>query len=338
MKRQRINLLLIVQRAYGDAVIVNSIIESIDDNNFYNIDVLTKTQFSSIFKTNRNINKIHEGNFPITVHKSFNIWKQMKLISKIRQEKYDIVMDYIGDFRERIIGFFCGGHKFMSVLRNDKNFNQLIRGGLSFLSDSLIKIDCKEKNIYEQLIFMFGTIGIKIKRKNLECNSKLIVNVGIHPFASQNCRLWDVNNWYDLILELLRMRKMITVFCSPEEVKIVQNKFSGFLTNHNFSISAGSIDNFFLNLKKMDVLIGLDSLSIHAAYLCGVPNIMICGANDYEIWKTPLTKVVSTNNNYCKFWPCCNRPKCSGMYQCISNIKVSDVMRAFNHLDKINVK
>ena len=58
-------------------------------------------------------------------------------------------------------------------------------------------------------------------------------------------------------------------------------------------------------------------------------NIMICGANDYRMWQTPLTKVVALKENCCLHWSCYNKPKCGGRYSCIESISVDDVLEIF---------
>lgn len=318
-------VLIISQRNFGDAVILSSVLNQFNTSNFI-IDVLCKKEFGSIFKKNKNIKNIITVNFPIASYKGFNILKFIAILYKIRNEEYNIVIDIIGDFRERLIGYFCNSKKFISVEREESNsFNRLLRRGLKSLPDKNLLIKSEMVNIYSQIDYVFSAIGF-IKKENQRKNKSKNNIIGIHPFASQDCKMWDWSKWIEVINYFLSYNKKVFLFCAPIEKDMLVKKL-GNLTNHkNIKIVSSTIDNFFINLEKVDLLIGLDSFSIHAAYSKNVPNIMLCGANDYNLWKTPLTKVISKGNKVCEYWPCYNKPKCNGNYTCMNKIIVNDVV------------
>ena len=318
-------ILIISQRNFGDAVILSSVLNQFDTTNFI-IDVLSKKEFESIFKKNKNIKSIITANFPIASYKSFNILNFIQALFKIRNEKYDLVIDLIGDFRERLIGYFCSGYEFVSVEREKNNkFNKLIRRGLKNLPDKNVLIKSEMVNIYNQIDYVFSAIGFIKKENQLKNKSKNNI-IGIHPFASQECRMWDWSKWIKVINYFLFYNKRIFIFCAPMEKDLLVKELGIFINHKNIKIVSSTIDNFFINLEKVDLLIGLDSFSIHAAYSKNVPNIMLCGANDYNLWKTPLTKVISKGNKACEYWPCYNKPKCNDDYKCMKKIMADDVV------------
>ena len=111
-------------------------------------------------------------------------------------------------------------------------------------------------------------------------------------------------------------------FCSPKEREILEHyiKIRG-----NSKIVAGNLQEFLNALQCVDLLVCLDSFAVHASYSLGVRSIMLNGANDFHIWQTPLSQVV-TGACDCDYWPCYNKPRCED-YRCIRNIDVESVTK-----------
>ena len=315
-------MLIIAQRNYGDAIMLSAMLErNIADN--ISVHVLSKKEFRSIFEANDKIAKTYYVNFPIASYKGVNLLKEIAVLLEIRGEKYDVVLDYVGDFRERILGWLCDGRDFVSVFRG-KVFSNLVRGGMEFLPNKICRLNNDCVNVYEQIKFILESVGLKICYKNTDIIEQRGI-VGIHLSASQECKLWKNNKWHSVVDKLESTGKKIYIFGAPNERKVLEEQF-GDLVDERVEIFTGTLDEFMVKLKELDVLIGLDSFSVHAAYATGVPNIMICGANDYRMWQTPLTKVVAPKKGCCPYWPCYNKPKCSGRFSCIESISVDDVL------------
>lgn len=320
----RKKILVVSQPAYGDSVILRSILNKISAD-YWEIDVLTKETFRDIFLNVKSVSHVLCCDFPIWYNKNFCVVKAIHSWRKLCQTNYDVVLDYIGDFRHRYIGFFCGGKKFVTVEReNGHPFNNLIRQGLGFLSGERIIIPNSLVNIYDQIKFVLEQVGLTFTSENKRKCRKYTM-IGIHPSASQKCKIWEYDKWKTLIRELLNCGTKICIFGAPQEREILEKHF-GDLFSENVEIFTGTLMQFMGKLRIVDVLIGLDSFSVHAAYAVGVPNIMICGANDYRMWQTPLTKVVVPKKDCCQYWPCYNKPNCGGRYDCIKDISVEDVL------------
>lgn len=331
---ERKKLLIIGQPAYGDSIILKSLLKNVQ-NNEWEIDILTKGKFRDLFLGSGSASNIICCDFPIWYNKRFSIVDAIQGWGELRKKEYDVVLDYIGDFRNRYIGYFCGAKKFVTVEREEGHpFNNLIRRGLGFLADEKIVIPADIVNIYDQIKFVFERVGLRFKDcdKTAKQFNKNIV--GVHPFASQECRLWERDKWRSLIEKLDDGYRKIYVFGAPHERNILEKQL-GNLVSENVEIFTGSLIQFMEKLKELDLLIGLDSFSVHAAYAAGVPNIMICGANDYRMWQTPLTKVVAPKEDCCPYWPCYNKPKCNGEYGCIDSISVDDVLITAREMKKV---
>lgn len=317
-------VLIIAQRNLGDAVMLNYFIQNSDINEELQITILTKSTYKDIFSQNNKIKKVIIDNLPMITCKSYNIIKHIKTIFKLRQEHFDIVLDYVGDFRERIIACLCGGKELVSVRRGN-GFNNLVKDYCSFLVDRLIIVSDSYKSTYDQIEYILNSCKIKCALIRNFDKRHPIVNIGIHPFASQECKMWDWEKWYILVSLLLDEGYSISLFGAQNQRNVLLDKFKNLLCDR-LLICTDPINEFFLKIKDIDLLIGLDSFSVHAAYCNGVDNIMLCGSNDYSLWHTPNGKVICKGRENCNHWPCYNLPKCNGEYTCIKAIDVFDVI------------
>ena len=315
--------LFLEARNFGDAIIKNTIISQYGAGHLdEQIDVWTKRQFADIFSENERIHKLYLTGFPIAGVKSWNIINLIKSIWMLRSERYDLAIDTVGDFRERFLLWLIRPKRLVSMEREEGNpFNRLIRRGLAFLVEP-VGVARDLVNVYAQFVYLLEYLGVRDQRQERRrghsaTNRK---NVGIHPFASQECRLWDWKKWNELYRVLLEKGYVVYFFCSPGERKILEENIE---IAKNTNVIARDLHGFLQELQRIDLLVCLDSFAVHAAYSLGVRSIMLNGANDFHVWQTPLSRVVA-GNSACAYWPCYNKPKCKD-YGCIRSIKVSEV-------------
>lgn len=127
--------------------------------------------------------------------------------------------------------------------------------------------------------------------------------------GSLRCKSWEFEKWCLLCEKLHNLGFTVWIFCAPDEREFIQRKFNRILTREGIAIKADPFGVFFDTLSKVDLLIGLDSFSVHAAHACKVPGIMLSGSNDYRIWQPPNYRVVHKMGS-CNHYPCYNKPKC----------------------------
>ena len=322
-------VLIIAARNFGDAVILNLFVTKLGQAKpQMSIDVITKKQFGIIFQNNKYIHKLIFVKFPIASFKSLNFIPLLREAKK-RYGEYDLAIDVIGDFRERAALYLFGAKRILSVDREVGHpFNKLIRRGLKFLVEP-IPITCAVLNYYSQLDEIFKYIGC-YKEASVNQRTNNIKTIGIHPFASQECRMWEWDKWRELIIQLQDEGYLIKIFCAPNEKNVLVKEFQSEIVN--IQIISGNISTFFKELANVDYLIGLDSFAVHAAYSLGIPNIMLNGANDYRLWQNPLCDVI-LGKHECKSWPCYNVPHdCE--YECIKAISVQDVIDTIDRIKK----
>ena len=310
--------LFLEARNFGDAIIKNTMIFQYGaDHPDEQIDIWSKRQFADIFSGNTNIHKFYASGFPIAGLKSWNLIDLIKKIWVLRNERYDLAIDTVGDFRERFLLWLIHPKRIVSIEREKGSpFNRLIRRGLSFLVEP-VRIPKDVVNVYAQLACLLEYLGCQ--KRTSETNDPIVHQkpqlIGIHPFASQECKLWDWKKWDELYKILLSKGHSVHFFCSPKEREILEHHIK---IRGNSKIVAGSLQEFLKALQCVDLLICLDSFAVHASYSLGVRSIMLNGANDFHIWETPLTTVV-TGNYDCRYWPCYNKPRCRD-YCCIGSI------------------
>lgn len=311
-------ILVISARNFGDAIVTNYLIDRLSDSGKYIVDVLTKKQHKEIFDMNPGINRKIYAEFPIASFKTFNFIPMLKEMYRHGRE-YDIALDVMGDFRERCILYGFRAGRLLSVERDEDNpFNNLIRRGCSFLIEP-VRISKEEVNIYDQIDSILQYLGIdskpKIKEKKKGSNI-----IGIHPFASQECRMWQWEKWQQLTEKLIKSGKKVIFFCSPKE-RVVLEKY---LNGYNVDIISGSLKEFINKVAELDLMICLDSFAYHAAYYVGTKSVMLNGGNNYHMWQTRDSDIV-TARTLPKCWPCYNRPLCREK-ECINNILADDVL------------
>lgn len=328
-------ILILSCRNFGDSVILVELIKNL--GNDFEVDILTRKEFMPIFSKEDKVNSIYTANFPMGTMKNFNFKESIRLLKmslKLRKIDYDHVLNNIGDFRENFIGWVINAPQNISVKwPNNHPFRRLSRAGLDLLVGRYIQIPNNIFNIYEVQKYIACELCKKIQPtkeiKNLQKNKNKINKLAIHPMASQKTRFWKYENWIEVIKEFGRVDNRVIVFCAPHEVK--ELKFVFHEVENSIEIVAKSIDIFLDTLKSINVFVGLDSFSIHAAYMMDVPNlIMLNGANDARIWAPPKAEVLGGGKN-CEFFPCYNRPKCLGKefeYICMETITPNEVINA----------
>lgn len=337
-------LLFIQGRNLGDSVISTGLINSLGKSfPELHVDVFTRPQYSAIFYNNPNIRDIYYANFPMGTQKNFNFSETIKFFLKIKQLRkieYDTCINTMGDFRENTIGWLINPRWNTTVIWEGAHpFNMFIRKGCYSLTNNFVQIPENIINIYDANVLIAKELGCKFIEKPklfLNNNSKknsCKKNIAIHPLASQKSKLWDFGKWKSLI-NFLKESEYVWIFGAPGERKELETIFKPIIDNKRIVVHTGTLEEFFSKLSDVRLLIGLDSFSVHAAYALNIPSVMLIGSNDYRIWQSPNSRIVS-KGNVCNYYPCYNKPKCTGKdfeYICMKAIKIEDVQKAIQEV------
>ena len=175
----------------------------------------------------------------------------------------------------------------------------------------------------------YSFVALHATKKNIvNSNFNYPIKIAIHPFASQDCKIWKNKYWIELIEILITNKFEIYIVSSSEDLELAKNIFSNISKDINFI--SESISNLHIKLQHINLLIGLDSFAVHFAESVGIKTITIVGSNPSELWRPPNGVSITTPNSICKYKPCFNKPKCISThfeYACINKIKPEDVYR-----------
>ncbi len=167
-------------------------------------------------------------------------------------------------------------------------------------------------NFYTSLDFFARQLGLH----GLEGEGRLgdrerqeSIMVAIHAGASHGSRLWPSEKWR-LLVHLLRLRGYeVKIMGARSERAALLVAFDKELAQDKIELVTEDIAGFAFRLAGCDVLIGMDSFSVHAAYALGVPAVVLNGSADPLIL-TPPGGVAVSAGNLCKAYPCYYRYPC----------------------------
>jgi heptosyltransferase III len=326
-------------RNLGDAVIHADFIKKLNSLNYTNRWIIwTFPQAIFVFDEIKNCDIICSS-FPMgaTIKNFFKggFLSFLKAIKLLRQLKPDITLDVIGDFREKFSCWIIGakinfspewetGHPF----RNHAYM-------LPFRKNRLLTIPVSKVNIYDAQTSMLYKLTSKNTHEKNNFNyhkidTKNLKTIGIHPCASTSFKLWPNLHWAELLAMLWKRfpKTQFILFGSPSERTQLEQLASMVTVPHE--IFTSSLQEFKNKMAKIDLLVGLDSFSVHMAHSLGVPSIVLFGANDARIFSSP-SSIPIFHPGYCKFQPCGGRPQCirtDFQYACMKAITPSEVMKS----------
>ena len=154
------------------------------------------------------------------------------------------------------------------------------------------------------------------------------LRIGLHPFASQACKLWPEANWRELAQALVANGASVTSFGAPFERAALQALLEPL--GNQVAVVTGEIQNFAREVAALDVLIGLDSFSVHMAQRQGVRSVMINAGNPPRLWAAPGGATLAHSGG-CAHYPCYNVPRCKGSageYACVKAVSPREALAA----------
>ena len=336
-------IIMLQLRAYGDAIIMAWFIKMIepDIKNNYRITILTKKEYVFLFNNFKCIDKIMTCKVPfigIKRNHNLNPLSLINAICKLRKEDFDYGVDLIGDFRERLIILAITQKKPFSFHRGKRNlFLNLVRSKFDCL---IHPMDVPDERInYYQQLYIASNVLFHVKLDNVERKEKeikkKIVSIGIHPSASQECKKWPSSSWHELIKNLKIQGYKISIFCAPNEKEVVENEIVKGITSVH--LVSGTMEEFLNAIRNLDLLIGLESMSVHAANLYDVQSISLVGAQYADLWNPPSGHPIQGKTS-CKYWPCYNKPHHGCAYECIQSITVEEVLDKISYIARGEVR
>lgn len=259
-----------------------------------------------------------------------------KLIKKLREEKFDLAVDFRGDIRNIFlvflsavkfrIGYEIGGGGFLlsKKVKYFKNIHE-VEKNINIVK-SLFPDDLSEVNL-EPVLYVTKEDEYpvdKILKKNQIKNDDFLI--GIHPGAGTKAKLWDEKKWAevaDRIIELYNAKVIITGNC---EEKDMLQRISEHMKAKPVIVSDLTLGELSALIKQYRLLISVDSAPIHIAYSLKVPVVAIMSAtNKASEWgprPTQTKNIVIQKDVPCK---CCELEECYN-HICMSLITSNEVL------------
>lgn len=241
------------------------------------LDVLLGPRPQQLFKK---ISYFHQA---IVYDKRVILREKIKLVLKLKKEKYDLIVD----LRHSLFPLFIGARyrtpllfRIPEQIRHIRDFHlrKLKLSGVEFTnfsSDNPFGVSSDEKEKIDELL----------ADKGIYPEDKLIV---LAPGANDKVKRWKAENFAWLSDKLTEQKKVILVG-SKEDSKSI-DKIVSLSVNMPLRLDGQlGLKDLAVLLKRCALFIGNDSAPMHISSLLGIPVVGIFGPTDVERSK-PLSK------------------------------------------------
>lgn len=339
-------LLYLQGRNLGDAVIGTGIVEALG-RSFpqARLTVLTRPAFVDIYRHNPHVAELRVAAFPMGTEKGFGAGAAVRLlaeVTRLRHQRFDRVIHLAGDVRENLLGWLIAPWGNVGVRWAEGHpYRRLVRSGLDSLLTQAVTIPADDVSVYAAIDRLTAGLGATAAARpylygsdGRPCRHQPGGDaIGLHPLASQPCRLWPVEQWRELI-RLLRSRGLrVVVFGPPGAHDQLAAHLPG-RADPGIEIAAAPLTDFFEALGRVRALVCLDSFAVHAAAAVGTPRLMINGANMAALWAPPGTEIID-GGRALACAPCYNRPGCTrsdSPFRCIRDTIPEQVIAGLDRL------
>ena len=329
-------------RHLGDAVILSGFVRALKRYNpDIEIDLLGRPEMEAVTASFCDFRKYIPINLPSFGHHKKQL-KEMILafrtMLQVRRCKYDYCINLVGDTRENLVGTISGAeHNIAPIWEHGHPFNKHIRSTWAHsLIDYGVVIPSELNNIYDSIGYFAVKLGLQPIKWTLDSKpSQLTMSqslVAIHPGASQPSKRWLPDKWKDVIRRLQADGRKVMLLGSPSDRSNLLDTFNEEIITFSLNVVTESLPLVLESMSKADILVGMDSFSVHAAQAIGVPVVVLHGPYNPAVMTPPCGASLSSGH-LCTAFPCFNKPSCLGTefeYICVQGIDAGDVINAVN--------
>ncbi|MFH1784215.1 MAG: glycosyltransferase family 9 protein [bacterium] len=288
MEIKNVKKILIIQlRRIGDVLLTTPVIESLREHfPQSSIDFLVEEPANEVVQGNPYLDNV------IISRKGF--FDQVKLIKKIRQTGYDMVIDFLGNPRSAWICFFSsGGYRVGFDFR-----------GRQFAYNIIVQRDKSIEYAVDFKMQALGKIGITLPRKEMffaitpEAQSfadKFLdahrkdgrIFVGITSCSRRSARMW-LKEYFAQIADVLieKYNSQVILFWGPGEKKRI-DKIASLMRNKPVIAPAVTLKQLGALISRCKLMITNDNGPMHIAVSVGTPTVTIYGPTSQYNWNPP---------------------------------------------------
>ncbi|MDD5132323.1 MAG: glycosyltransferase family 9 protein [bacterium] len=275
------NILVVRFSSLGDVVLTTPVFAALRQAlPQAKITILTKNQYQDIFANNPNIDEI------LTLERQENL---ANLISRVRRNKYDLILDLHSNLRSHILGFAAG----TKVIHYDKqSFNRYAL--LHFKQGN----QALQKSVVQRYLDTLGFLGSlpghpDTKVYLTEKESRLAqasleqyglgpndLVIGLNPGAKWETKKWPLPNWLEFI-NLCQSKKLKLLLFGDSTDQLFISKLlkeAGDIRDTVINL-AGKTDlrQLCALIKQCRVVVTGDSGALHIAQALDIPVLILLG-------------------------------------------------------------
>lgn len=308
----------ILARNLGDIVVQSGFVKRLVSSGYAERYLIwTRPQLAFLFD-DLQCSTVICSQFPVGTSKQFDGREALRFVAaarQIRRLKPSVSLDFIGDMRERLLARLIGAQRHLHIgWTSEHPYSRLIRNHFG-PGQPLITVPTHVRSVYAAYeLFVKALNAPQMQSQERTAGPARDtawrlgrLRVGIHPFASIPCKHWPAQNWHILTRELLSHGASVTAFGAPQERQALQSMFDSFGESVRFF--TGSLQEFAREVSNLDILVGLDSFSVHMAHRQGISSVTVNAGTPPELWAVP-SGITLGGSGGCAHYPCFNIPKC----------------------------
>jgi lipopolysaccharide heptosyltransferase II len=358
-------ILIICIHAVGDTVLGTPAIRAVRES--YPkafIAALTEDRCKDILKNNPYIDYLFSVDRRKNIKRSFieKLRRDINLIKKARQGRYDLVIDFFSGPRTAALSLLSG-----ASIRVGVDARTHIRG---FCYNIRVKFDTLTTHVVRQTLMLLEAIDIKPKNTDLELTvskeekisaRKRFFNsgiksdhfvVGLFPGAGWRQKCWPAEKYGQLAARLEKeLKAKVLIMAAPDEKDIVEKvvksagkKFvylssenkdeSSELSRYNlFIVKDSGLPELISLINKCDAFVGNDSGSMHIATALAIPTVALRGPADAKQYLPWGKNTIAINKNLtCS--PCTQLADDCLDNKCMKLITVEEVLAEIIKINK----
>jgi len=269
-----------------------------------------------------------------------NLRQTLRLVWRLRRNRYDWAFDLRGDLRDIFFLFLTGASRRAAFA---------ITGGGRLLTDV---VPYEGQPYMHQLegnvLVVSEPLAIPLSAEHFTCRLEIPQRwrdaaadwlrdrdieqfIAVHPGASMDHKRWPAASWAQLLDTVLLPRLPVVLFGTPEETPVLAEIEKRLRFPHRVHRAQVTLPLFFALTSMAKGMVSLDSASAHAAAAAGVPVVSLHGPRPASLSRPYAAEARAV---YLEDVPCrpCSR-QCTQLRNfCMQDLPVALVERALHQL------
>jgi heptosyltransferase-2 len=326
------NIAIIRFSSLGDVVLATAILQKLKET--YpdcTIDFITDRRFTGMLCTDPRIRSV----IPYDIsQESFGY--MMDFLTRLRRERYDLVIDAHGNPRSVIVSTFASAGSRRRVQKYAWQRRLMVNRHRAWEIPHVVQryvaaIDSVKSGSYRPQIFVAKDEEDRI-RKEIKEKARGKRVVGIAPGAAKGTKIWDIEKTQQLAHSLSGQHGLFLAFFGDETDMQLVGAICRPLAEGYLNL-AGKTDfrKLAVYLKACDVVLSTDSGPMHVAVAVNTPVVALFGPTVREFGFSPYDEKSVTISVKAPCRPCSlhGSESCPlGHHQCMKEIEVATVEEA----------